>query len=122
EAAVRERYGVRPDQIADLKGLMGDSSDNIPGVPGIGEKTAAKLLATFGTVENLLDHLDSVSPERIRNLLRENAALALQSKALATIHTNAPVTLDLGAAHRSAYDRQKVVALFNELEFRSLLG
>jgi DNA polymerase-1 len=121
-AAVQERYGVRPDQIADLKGLTGDSSDNIPGVPGIGEKTAAKLLQTFGRVEDLVEGLDAVTPPRIQEILRAHADQALRSKDLATIRCDAPVTLDLASAHRSAYDRAQVVELFRELEFRSLIG
>jgi len=76
EAAVFERYGLRPEQLADYRGLKGDPSDNLSGVPGIGEKTAAKLIAEYGTLDNLLSHAKDVKPERIGRLLAENADLA----------------------------------------------
>jgi len=76
ETAVREKYGVNPGQITDLKGLMGDTSDNIPGVPGIGQKTAAKLIEQFGSTEGIYEHIDEVKPARIQSILRENEAAA----------------------------------------------
>jgi 5'-3' exonuclease len=116
----RDRYQIEPEQMADLKGLKGDTSDNVPGVPGIGDKTAVKLLQQFSSVENLYDHLDEVTPEKLREKLREHEDLARHSKEMATIHTGAPVTLDLEACQVERYEREKVVKLFKELEFRSL--
>jgi DNA polymerase-1 len=121
EAAVAEKYGVRPEQIADLKGLVGDPSDNIPGVSGIGAKTAAKLLEQFGSIEAIYEHIDEVTPPKLQNLLKENEAIARQSKELATIVIQTPVTLKLDDCRVSQYDRNKVTGLFRELEFASLL-
>ena len=121
EAAVSEKYGVRPGQIADLKGLKGDSSDNIPGVSGIGDKTAVRLIVQFGSVEQIYARIDEVTPAKLRETLRQNEATARQSKELATIDTQAPVTLDLDECRVSRYDRRKVADLFRELEFSSLL-
>ncbi len=121
EEAVRERYGLRPDQVPDFKGLVGDASDNIPGVRGIGSKTATTLLQEYETVENLFDHLDAVVP-RYKKLLEGAREQALESKHLATIVTDAPVTLDLEHARIGMYDRSAVTKLFATLEFRSLLS
>jgi len=121
EAAVSQKYGVKPEQIADLKGLMGDPSDNIPGVSGIGPKTAVALLRQFDSVEGIYEHINEVTPARIQTLLRENEAIARQSKKLATIDIQTPVTLNLDGCHFSQYDRQRVTDLFRELEFFSLL-
>jgi len=122
EAAARERYGFEPSQMADFKGLKGDTSDNIPGVPGIGEKTAVKLIQQFGSVENVYAHLDEVEPEKLRELLRTHEEQARHSKDMATIRTDVPVELDLEAAEAKRFERQKVLDLFRELEFRSLLS
>jgi len=121
EAAVASKYGVKPEHIADLKALVGDPSDNIPGVPGIGEKTAVKLIQQFGSIEEIYAHLDEVTPPRLRDMLRENEAAARQSKELATIVTDAPVSLNLAECRAGQYDRQQVTELFRELEFVSLL-
>jgi DNA polymerase-1 len=118
---VHQRYGVWPQQMTDLKGLKGDPSDNIPGVPGVGDKTAVKLIGQYGGVEGVLEHIDEVEPERLREALRAHREQALKSKALATIVTDAPVTLDLDACRSDRYDRAKVLDLFRELEFRSLI-
>ncbi|MGD9115916.1 MAG: DNA polymerase I [Dehalococcoidia bacterium] len=120
-AMVNESYGVSPEQIADLKGLVGDPSDNIPGVPGVGKKTALKLLEQFGSVEGVYEHIDEVEPEKLKNLLKEQEAIARQSKELATIVTDMPVKLNLDDCRVSHYDRNKVTELFRELEFASLL-
>ena len=122
EEAVIKRYGIKPEYIADLKGLEGDPSDNIPGVPGIGEKTAAKLIQQFGTIEEIYAHIDEVTPAKLQTKLRENEEVARQSKQLATIVTQVPLTLDLDDCHVSHYDRQQVAELFRELEFASLLS
>jgi len=122
EDAVIQRYGIKPEHIADLKGLQGDPSDNIPGVPGIGEKTAVKLIQQFGTIEEIYAHIDEVTPPRLQKILRENEEIARQSKQLATIVTEAPITLDLDDCQVSHYDRQQVAELFRELDFASLLS
>ncbi len=121
EEAVRERYGLRPDQIPDYKGLVGDKSDNIPGVPGVGEKTAVRLLQQYNTVEGVYEHLAEL-PEKQRARLEPARAQALESKHLATIVTDVPVTLDLERSRIGGYDRATVVRLFGELEFRTLLS
>ena len=118
----KERYGVEPQQLTDLKGLKGDASDNISGVPGIGDKTAVKLIGQFGSIENLYEHLDEVASEKQRENLREHEALARHSKEMATIHTGVPVTLDLDACQVTHYDREQVLELFKELDFRSLVA
>ena len=122
EAAVSQKYGIKPEQVADFKGLKGDTSDNIPGVPGIGEKTAVKLLQQFGSMEQIYTHIDEVTPARLRDNLQQNEALARQSKELATIVTEVPVTLNLDDCRVSQYDRHQVSELFRELEFFSLMS
>ncbi len=122
EARARERYGVDPAQMPDLKGLKGDVSDNIPCVPGIGDKTAVRLVQEFGSVEGVYEHLSEVQPEKLREILREHEEQARHSKEMATIVTDVPVTLDLDKCVVQRFDREKVLALFRELEFRSLLG
>jgi DNA polymerase-1 len=119
---VIERYGVRADQIADLKALKGDTSDNIAGVPGIGEKTAVKLLNQFDHLENIYTYIHQVTPAKIQASLQEHEARARKSKELATIVCDCPVTLDLNRTRTGDYDRDRVVELFRELEFRSLLA
>jgi DNA polymerase-1 len=121
EAAVFERYGVTPEQFADLKALKGDVSDNIPGIPGIGEKTALKLMQQFGSIEHIYEHIEEVKPDRLREILRQNEALAQRNKELATIVTQLPVNLDLEQCELGNYERNKVVNLLRELEFFSLL-
>src|SRR5579884_3701446 len=120
EEAVRKRYGIEPQQLPDFKGLVGDKSDNIPGVPGIGEKTASKLIAEYGSLENILEHVDELKPKEQR-LLREYAEQARQSKYLATIVRNAPVQLDLEGARNGQANRERVLTVFRQLEFRSLI-
>ena len=121
EGAVSQKYGVKPEQIADLKGLAGDPSDNIPGVSGIGPKTAVKLIQQFGSVEQIYEHIDQVTPTKLQARLRENEAIARQSKELATIVTETPVSLKPDDCQISQYDRNQVTELFRELEFTSLL-
>ncbi|NTW22244.1 DNA polymerase I [Candidatus Falkowbacteria bacterium] len=122
EPAVIARYGLKPDQVIDYKALRGDPSDNIPGVKGIGEKTAVELLKEFGTLKNLYDNLDSAAiKDRIRELLRNQQAEAELSYRLATIHQTAPIEFDLAEASFGDFDRTKVVELFSELAFKSLL-
>lgn len=120
-AAFQEEYGLIPDQIRDLKGLMGDASDNIPGVPGVGEKTALKLLHQYGTVEELYQHLDDFNGKKLGEKLRENKDKAFMSKELATIFCQVPLEFTEEALARHAFDREKLIALYKELELRTLL-
>lgn len=119
--AIRERYGLEPSQLVDLKALTGDPSDNIPGVRGIGERTATELLKRYGSLENLYAHLDEIQPERVRRLLEAGREQAFLSKRLAQIRTDVPLTIDWEACRVGRYDRAAVLALFQELEFRSLI-
>jgi DNA polymerase-1 len=122
DAEVRARYGgLSPAQQPDLKALKGDPSDNIPGVPGIGDKTAIKLLLEHGTLEELLENIDEVAPDRVRNLLLEYRDQALLSKQLATIVRDTPVQLDLERLLFWRYDRKSVVDVLKELEFFSVV-
>jgi DNA polymerase-1 len=121
-AAVLAKYEIGPEHIADYKALKGDPSDNIPGVKGIGEKTAVKLIQQFGSIEQIYQHLDEVTPPKLQALLRENTEVARQSKILTTIVTDAPVTLIMEATRASLFNRNKVADLFRELEFSSLLN
>jgi len=121
EATVSQKYGIEPQQIADFKGLVGDPSDNIPGVPGIGEKTAVKLLQQFNSIDQIYAYIDEVIPPKLQDKLRQNEAIARQSKELATIVIQTPVTLNLDDCRVSHYDRHQVAELFRELEFFSLL-
>ncbi len=119
---VRRRFGVGPDRVTDILGLMGDASDNIPGVPGVGEKTAAELVQTFGSLEGALDRAEDVKRGKIRDALIAHRDQALLSKRLATIRTDVP--LDVGPADllRRPEDRPRLVALFRELDFRTLVA
>lgn len=119
---VMEKYGVTPEQIIDLKGLMGDASDNIPGVPGIGEKTAAKILSSFSGVEEAIAHVDEVEPKKARESLREHADLARLSKTLATIKTDWEPEFSYEAARFGNIFTDEAYRLCKELEFKSLLS
>jgi len=116
---VKQRYGLTPDQLLDLKAMMGDQSDNIPGVRGVGEKTATKLLQQYGSLEEIYAHLDEVQT-RFRNKLDEGREMAHLSRRLGAIVRDAPVQLDLDACRTRSFDRKPVLELFRELEFRSL--
>ncbi len=118
---IDERWGLRPDQMLDYKALKGDTTDNIPGVPGVGEKTAAKLVATFGGVDLLYERLDEVTPEKLRPLLLEARERVLASRDLQRLVRDVPVQLDVEAARLGEYDRDAVVRLFREYEFRTLI-
>ena len=120
--AVKEKYGVGPEHITDLKAMVGDPSDNIPGVHGIGQKTAAKLIERFGGIDDIYEHLEEVEPARVREKLKEGENLARQSKELATIVLDVPVRIDLDKARVTTYDRDRVAAMFRELEFFTLLN
>ncbi|MFB3052941.1 MAG: DNA polymerase I [Dehalococcoidia bacterium] len=119
---IKERYGVLPEQIPDLKALKGDTSDNIAGVPGVGDKTAVRLLDQFGTVEELYERIDEVTPPKLQEKLKQHEEQARQGKHLATIVTEMPAKLDLDAAELAThYDRERLLELFRELDFRSLI-
>lgn len=120
-AHIEEKYGLTPDKIIDMKGLMGDSSDNIPGVPGVGEKTALKLLAQFGNLENVLESIHEVSGKKLKEKLEDNRDLALLSKQLATITREAPVEMKLEDIAYQGIDAGKVAEIYKELGFQSLL-
>lgn len=117
---VLSKYGLTPNQIPDLKGLQGDSSDNIKGVAGIGPKTATTLLQKYGTIENLYQNLDDLKG-KAKERLENDKESAFFSKRLATIVRDVPVSLDLQAAKSHDYDRGQIAALFEELQFKSLL-
>lgn len=115
-----QRFGFEPARLPDYKGLKGDSTDNIPGVPGIGEKTAAQLIQQFGSVEELLERLDRVPPKQ-RELLQSHSEQILQSKHLTTLVTDVPLDWTWEDLRRRAPDRERLQELFSSLEFKSLL-
>ena len=117
---VEAKYGLKKDQFLDLKAIKGDSSDNIPGVPGIGEKGAVKLLQDYGTLENLYDHIDEI-PGAVGNKLREGKELAFISKRLAQIQFDAPLEFDPQATKLADFSPEKVVAELKKLQFNSLI-
>jgi DNA polymerase I len=123
EGAVEERYGLKPDQLIDLKAIQGDSSDNIRGVKGIGAKGATDLIKKFGSLENLYKKIDKADiKERTKNLLLEQKAEAFESKKLVTIVTAVPLKWKLEEATFSEFDSEAVYKIFQELEFSSLLN
>jgi DNA polymerase-1 len=117
---VKAKYGLTPKQYIDYKALVGDKSDNIPGVAGVGEKTATGLLQKYGSLEKIYKHLDDV-PARFKSKLEAGKTSAELSLKLSTIVTDVPIELDLEACRAGNYDREKVAALFRVLEFNSLL-
>ena len=117
---INEKYGLTPQQIIDMKGLMGDKSDNIPGIPGVGEKTAIKLLAEYETVENVLENIDNISGKKLKERLTEGKEDAILSKKLATIFTDVPVDNKIEDLTFKE-DREKKKELFEKLEFVSFL-
>ena len=123
QQAVQERYGgLLPQQQPDIKALQGDVSDNIPGVPGIGEKTAVRLILQFGSLEGLYEHLDEVTPPRIQELLRTHKEQAFQGKKLTTIVRDIPMDMNPEEARFESFDREKVLAILRELEFSSMVN
>ena len=120
EAAVRERYGLEPLQMVDYKSLKGDPSDNIPGVPGVGEVTATRLLKAFASIEDLYQHMDAVDP-KLRSKLQAAEAEVRRAKGLVKLVDNLPMDLDLEHSRVGAYDRDAVVGLFRELNFLRLM-
>ena len=120
-AKIRERYDLVAGQMIDYKALKGDPTDNIPGVPGVGEKTAAKLIREFGTLEALYERVDEVKPDKLRDKLIEHRDAVFMGKDLTTIVRDLPVDFDLEAARLGDYDRETVIRLFREYEFRTLI-
>ena len=120
-AAVFERYGLTPAQMIDFKALKGDTTDNIPGIPGVGDKTAAKLLQDFGSLDAMYADVERVTPEKLRQKVVEHRDQVLANRELVTIHRDLPVELDLSAAGLGHFDRAEVIRLFREYEFRSLV-
>jgi len=119
-AAVEEKYGLKQNQFLDLKALKGDSSDNIPGVPGVGEKTAVKLLQEYGTLENLYDHVDQITGAT-GNKLTSGRELAFISKQLVTIQFDAPLEFDAAATKLADFNPEKVAAVLKKYQFNSLI-
>ena len=120
-AGICEKYGIsKPEQLIDILGLWGDASDNIPGVPGVGEVKAKKLIAQFGSIENIYANIDEVGNPKLKQALIENQEQALTSKMLATIILDVPVECDFEAMKYTGPDPQKLKAVFDELEFRAL--
>lgn len=119
--AMIDKYGFTPTQFIDFKGLRGDPSDNIPGIPGVGEKTAQKLILEYGSVEKLLDSTASISSPKMRAKIEENAQLAMMSKRLATIQTNVPIEMDFEEFRKEEPDYDKLIEIYRKLEFNSFL-
>jgi DNA polymerase-1 len=122
EAAVKDRYGILPCQLADYKALVGDTSDHYPGVRGIGEKTAARLIQLFGSIDGIYTRLEEVEPARVRELLRKGTEDARHSRVLATIVTDIPLELNLDDSLTCSYDRERITAALREMEFFSLIS
>src|SRR5438045_2915481 len=119
---VRQRYGFEPPQLIDFKALRGDTSDNIPGVPGVGDKTAAKLVQDFLSVDALLDRVDELPEGRLKTALKANADKVRLGKRMVTIVRDVPVELELDRARWTRYDYEKARRVFDDLEFRQLLS
>jgi DNA polymerase-1 len=117
---VRKKFGVIPDRVVDVLSLMGDKSDNVPGVPGVGEKTAIPLIQTFGSLEALYEHLDDIPQKGVREKLAKNRESAFLSKELVTIHTNVSLEADPAALRAAHPDLPRLLSLFEALEFRTL--
>src|SRR5438128_2786992 len=118
---VEARYGIRPDQVPDFIGLKGDTSDNIPGVPGIGDKTAGQLISQYGSVEEVIAHADELSPARRKNIL-QHADTALESKQLATMRRDLDIDCEPSELVLAPPDRSQLREMFRRFEFRNLLN
>ena len=121
EDDVKAAYQVTPLQFIELKALMGDTADNIPGVPKIGEKTATALMVEYGSIENIYAHVEEISKKSVKETLKENRELADLSKKLATIKVDCDVELDYEASQAEGFYTKEAYALFKKLEFRQLL-
>ncbi|MBR5981922.1 MAG: DNA polymerase I, partial [Firmicutes bacterium] len=121
DAARIEEYGFDHEQFSNYKGLRGDASDNIPGIPGIGEKTATKLILQFGSIENMIAHVDEIENAKLREKIEDGAQSAMMSKRLATIITNVPVDYTIEDCRIGTEDRDRLIELYNKLEFKTYL-
>ena len=119
---VVETYRVTPSQIIELKALMGDTADNIPGIPGVGEKTAAKIIAAYGSIENAHEHLEEIKPNKAKESLRDHYDLAVLSKQLATINTDSPIAFDWNEAKLSELYTPEAYEWFKRLDFKNFLS
>ena len=119
---VRQKFGVTPDKVIDVLGLIGDASDNIPGVPGVGEKTAIPLIQKYGSIEEVYRHLDEIPQKGLRAKLESNKELAFLSKQLVTIDINVPLSINFHSLKAEQRNTSKLMELFEALEFRSLLS
>lgn len=119
--AVRKKFGISPEQVVEVFALMGDSSDNIPGVPGIGEKTAIPLIQQYGTLENLLSNVDTIERKAIQQKLRDHKDDALLSKKLVTIDTNVPLDVSIEELTAKEWDKVRLRQILSQLEFKSIL-
>jgi DNA polymerase-1 len=118
---VKEVYGVGPERMTDIMALMGDATDNVPGITGIGEKTAVELISEFGSLDSLYENLDKVKSEARRKLLKDNEKIARLSKELAVLDINTPIDIDFKELELKAPDDVRLLELFRELEFKTLL-
>ena len=121
-ADVKERYQVTPKEFIDVKALMGDASDNIPGVPSIGEKTATKIIVEYGSIENAYEHVEELKPPRAAKALKEHYDLAKMSKELATIETHADISCDLEGAKVGDFYTEAAYEWFQKLQFKNILA
>ncbi len=121
EKEIMEEYGITPNQLIDLKGLMGDQSDNIPGVPGIGEKRGLNLIKEYGRIENIYENLDKITAKKQKENLIENKNLAFLSKNLSTIITNVPIEIEIKDLKYQEADWEKLFKIYEELDFNSLM-
>src|SRR5262249_22017555 len=121
-AGVKEKFGVAPDQVVDVLALTGDTIDNIKGVPGIGDKGARDLIASYGSLENLLAHAAEIPQKRYREPLLAHVDSARQSRELARIRTDVPVTFDPDAVRYRGSSRERCFEIFNALAFRTLVA
>jgi DNA polymerase-1 len=121
EEGVMAKFGVTPDRVIDMLGLIGDSSDNVPGVPGVGPKTALPLVQKYKTIEKILDHVDDIPQKGLQEKLRNNKDLALLSKQLVTIDTQVPIKVDLHQLKAKAKDVAGLIALYDRLEFKTFV-
>ena len=121
EKKVKARYGVGPERVVDIMALMGDSSDNIPGVPGIGEKTAMSLISEFKGLDNLIKNIDTIKSQSKKKLIKENLDSAHLSRELATIDTDVDIDIDFNDMKLKSPDNEKLLTLFKELEFKKLV-
>ncbi len=119
--AMIDKYGFTPQQFIDFKGLMGDQSDNIPGVPGVGEKTAQKLILEFGSMDNIIANTDKISGKKLRENIEDNIQLAVMSKRLATINVYVPLELDFDTLRFREPDLEALIEIYTKLEFNSFL-